>query len=1274
MKASRNKSGTGDTSITKQKLTTEEALQASEARFRRFTEATVEGLVFHEQGRIVDANPAALAMFGLSDNTDFIGRNLLEFIVPESHELVLKQMQLETVLPYEIQCIHKTGRIFPMETSTRTYKDGERIIRASSIRDITERKQAEAALRESEERFRAIYDNATIGLYRTTPDGRLLMINPAGIRMMGYDSFDEIAKLDVEKAGYEQDGARREFREKIEREGYVVDFENKWKRKDGSTIFVRESAKTIRDESGKVLYYDGSFEDITERKRIEAELRESEERFRRFSDVTAEGLVFHEQGKIVDVNMALITMFGYSNASELIGKNLMEFIAPEARAEVVKQLQSGSSLPYEAAAIRKDGSIFPVEAAGRLYEHEGRIIRVGSIRDITERKRTEETLDSSLSLLRATLESTADAILVVNRQGKVESYNKRFLELWHIPQAIADSGDDNQLLGYVVGQLRDPGAFAAKVQELYSQPEAESFDVLEFQDGRFFERYSRPQKTEKEILGRVWSFRDITERKRAEEELQRLASIIQNSSELVNLASLDGKMIFLNEAGSSMLGINLADVAQHTVMEVIPEQWLGMVQSELLPTVMEKGRWEGDLQYRNIQTNVVTDVHTLAFVIKDAETSAPLYLANISLDITERKQAEEELQRLASIIQNSSELVNLSTLDGKMVFLNEAGSRMLGINPSELGQHSIVEVIPEQWLGMVQSELLPTVMEKGRWEGDLQYRNIQTNIVTDVHALAFVIKDAETGAPLYLANVSLDITERKNLEQQIQTAFERRGYQVQVSTEISQEIASVSDVNDLFGRVVTLTKERLGYYHTQLLRYDPAQDAVVLINGYGEIGQEMLAGGHKLPMGTGLIGTAAASGQTVMRSTLAEDPDWRPNPLLPETKGEIAVPIKWQGTVLGVLDVQSDQAGALTEDDRLLLEGLCGQIAVAMEQTRLRQEMAERLEEVNRLYRTMSYEGWKAYRETADLPAGFVYDQSGIKPVDEAVLADESFADISMRVLGGEVVGTLAVANDPRHPTTTEDQVFLQQVSDQIALALESARLFEQTQSALAQSESLFDASRRLTQAADLQELVKAVVETLHIPVINRAILGAFSYNAAGELETMTDVANWWNGTGTEVAAVGTSYSADTLKLLQVFLSDIPLFFNDTFHDERMDPAGLQVAKSLNIRAAAVLPLFLGTRQLGILMLQAEEPHNFTQDETRLYSALAPQIATVMENRRQFERAQKQAERESTLNVISQKIQSATTVEAVLQIAARELGHALGAPMTIAQLSMKDKK
>ncbi|HSQ38948.1 MAG TPA: GAF domain-containing protein, partial [Anaerolineales bacterium] len=149
-------------------------------------------------------------------------------------------------------------------------------------------------------------------------------------------------------------------------------------------------------------------------------------------------------------------------------------------------------------------------------------------------------------------------------------------------------------------------------------------------------------------------------------------------------------------------------------------------------------------------------------------------------------------------------------------------------------------------------------------------------------------------------------------------------------------------------------------------------------------------------------------------------------------------------------------------------------------------------------------------------------------------------------------------------------------------------------------------------------------------------------------------------------------YTITNLPIMKFFLSSAPVFFSDAGKDERVDSVSMELIQKLNIHAIAVLPLFHGEQQTGVLILESEEPHNFTQDEARLFSAMGPQIATVLENRRQFERAQKQADRESTLNIISQKIQGATTVEAVLQIAARELGHALGAPMTIAQLGMKE--
>jgi GAF domain-containing protein len=106
----------------------------------------------------------------------------------------------------------------------------------------------------------------------------------------------------------------------------------------------------------------------------------------------------------------------------------------------------------------------------------------------------------------------------------------------------------------------------------------------------------------------------------------------------------------------------------------------------------------------------------------------------------------------------------------------------------------------------------------------------------------------------------------------------------------------------------------------------------------------------------------------------------------------------------------------------------------------------------------------------------------------------------------------------------------------------------------------------------------------------------------------------------------------------------------------------------------AILPLFIGNRQTGVLLLESEQVHRFQPDDIRLFTALAPQLATVLENRRQFERARQQAERQITLNLISQKIQGAATVDDVLQIAARELGHALDIPLTVAQLSMKDRQ
>jgi diguanylate cyclase (GGDEF)-like protein/PAS domain S-box-containing protein len=134
-----------------------------------------------------------------------------------------------------------------------------------------------------------------------------------------------------------------------------------------------------------------------------------------------------------------------------------------------------------------------------------------------------DKLKKTLSLLNATIESTRDGIVVVDLKGKITSFNKKYVDMWHIPPHIVESRNDSAALRFVLDQLQDPDGFIKKVQNLYAQPEEESYDVLQFKDGRIIERYSRPQRIEEKCVGRVWSFRDITAQKRAEEQIAQMA-------------------------------------------------------------------------------------------------------------------------------------------------------------------------------------------------------------------------------------------------------------------------------------------------------------------------------------------------------------------------------------------------------------------------------------------------------------------------------------------------------------------------------------------------------------------------------------------------------------------------------------------------------------------------------------------------------------------------------------------------------------------------------
>src|SRR3989449_560398 len=227
-------------------------------------------------------------------------------------------------------------------------------------------------------------------------------------------------------------------------------------------------------------------------------------------------------GTIQYASQSTQPVLGYG-PTENVGRSAFDLVHPDDRRDALELFgelmqRPGHVVKTELRALHKDGSWRRLEAVGvnRLGDPAIGAIIV-NYRDITERQRAERDLRETLSLLNATLESTAEGILVVDLAGHIVSFNRIFAEMWRIPDSILEAKDSTQTLAFVLEQVVEPEGFLNKIRELYARPEASSFDVLNFKDGRIYERFSQPQRIAGKSVGRVWSFRDVTETKRAEQ-------------------------------------------------------------------------------------------------------------------------------------------------------------------------------------------------------------------------------------------------------------------------------------------------------------------------------------------------------------------------------------------------------------------------------------------------------------------------------------------------------------------------------------------------------------------------------------------------------------------------------------------------------------------------------------------------------------------------------------------------------------------------------------
>ena len=234
-------------------------------------------------------------------------------------------------------------------------------------------------------------------------------------------------------------------------------------------------------------------------------------------------------------------MIGYS-VEDLIGKSQHAILHhtradgtpyPREECPVYKAFREGTVHRLEDEVFwRKDGTSFPVAYTVTPIRQDGEIVgAVVTFKDITERKREQEILESSISLLNATLDSTTDGILVADRAGRIVNFNQKFVEMWGLSTCLKTSQDHTQAMTVVLDQLKDPERFSQRLKEIYAEPDVESCDVIEFKDGRVFERYTQPQRIGGKSVGRVWSLRDVTARKLAEEALQQAYNELEQKVE-----------------------------------------------------------------------------------------------------------------------------------------------------------------------------------------------------------------------------------------------------------------------------------------------------------------------------------------------------------------------------------------------------------------------------------------------------------------------------------------------------------------------------------------------------------------------------------------------------------------------------------------------------------------------------------------------------------------------------------------------------------------------
>ncbi len=513
---------------------------------------------------------------------------------------------------------------------------------------------------------------------------------------------------------------------------------------------------------------------------------------------------------------------------------------------------------------------------------------------------------------------------------------------------------------------------------------------------------------------------------------------------------------------------------------------------------------------------------------------------------------------------------------------------------------------------------------------------------------------------------------RASLEQRITertSEAERRAAQIATGAEIARAATTVLNPDQLIASVVQLIQERFKYYYVGLFLIDAENRFAVLHYGIGagsasQAGRIMKERGHKLEIGgNSMIGWACANRRARIALDVGQDAVRFANPLTPDTRSELALPLRAGERVVGAFTIQSTQTAAFDQDDIAALQGMADQVAIALENARLFTQTQTALQELEETNRLMMRQGWQSYLEQRSAVRRAEFGAVAKTP-STGPLAHPLTIPIELR---GQPMGKVTLRRGGDRPWSNDEIELVKAIALQTSLAADNARLMEQTQLTLQETEELYQAAQEITAATGIEGIAQILTQRFNdMSKADRTIMFLIDQKQKSILHKAGH-GNIKNELQTSYEELNQGISGMALQLGRPILSlsaDDGIEPEETRERRKADGAG----------ALIVVPLAIKGQPIGtITTIHRLDQRKVAQHDVDLLMALAAQATTAIENLRLLEQTQRRAEREQLIRQVTTRIRAAGDIEGVLQTTATELAQTLRVPRAIVRLTTGGK-